>query len=1073
MICPDLPVDEDVRLAALRKYDILDTDPEEAFDRITRLASELLDMPVALISLVDEGRQWFKSAFGLQASETPRDVSFCGHAILGQDVMVVDDAEADQRFHDNPLVSGDMHVRFYAGAPLRSRDGHAIGTLCVLDAAPRHLADSQRKMLADMADMVIDAMELRLALRSAQEENAVRKRMQAQLAKSEARYRGILNTAADGIITITDHGIIESVNRAAEAIFGYPAAQMIGRNVSMLMPEPDRGRHDGYIGKYLGGGAPKVINHGREVTGLRKDGVRVPLHLSVGELVLDDGSRIFTGILRDITELKRAQEERLRSETLLRAVIEGSPDPIFAKDVRGRYTLLNRAAAKNLGMPAELALGHADEELFPADMAREIGRIDREILERGEMRQIEEEIPHSSGNATLLVAKSPLRSPEGEIVGLVGIGRDITERKKTENDLRKLSQAVEQSGSMVIITGIDGTIEYVNRRFLEVTGYQRDEIVGQKPRVLSSGEKQPEEYGLLWETITSGRDWQGEFHNKRRDGSLYWVAAKISPIKAEDGSITHFLSIEDDITEKKAAAASLQQVQERLITALEAIDDGFALYDRDDRLVLCNSRYREMYHKSAEFMVPGTPFEVILREGAQRGQYMDGRKRVDDWIAERLASHRSANAVQEHQLCDGRWVRVTERETRDGGRVGLRVDITPLKLAQEKLRQAKEEADKANRAKSDFLSSMSHELRTPMNAILGFGQMLQYLPDSPLTPSQARCVEHILKGGEHLLQLINEILDLARIEAGKVTLSIEDVALDGVIKECLSLTQSLADKRAITLNSASGDQGLRVRADYTRLKQVLLNLISNAIKYNREGGRVDLTCSESGPGMLRVRVTDTGPGIPADRQGELFKPFSRLGAEGSEIEGTGIGLTITRQLVELMGGSIGLVSVVGEGTSFWVDLPLAEREVTAVELSVAATEAGDEGAIARRGTLLYVEDNPANLQLMEMIAGNLRHLTMLSAHNAELGLELAECHLPDLIFMDINLPGMSGLEALQKLRANPLTRHIPVIALTANATRRDIERGVEAGFNQYLTKPIKVDEVIAIIRKVIEGNDRE
>lgn len=402
------------------------------------------------------------------------------------------------------------------------------------------------------------------------------------------------------------------------------------------------------------------------------------------------------------------------------------------------------------------------------------------------------------------------------------------------------------------------------------------------------------------------------------------------------------------------------------------------------------------------------------------------------------------------------------------GYCGTAEDITDQRHALDEMRLAKREAEKANLAKSDFLSSMSHELRTPLNAIIGFGQMLEYNPKEPLTKSQKESVDLILKGGSHLLQLINDVLELAKIEAGKMELFIEDVPLSGIAKEALPLVSDMADRRNIRISMPdSTSYATTVRADFTRLKQVLLNLMSNAIKYNRDGGSVVVTFEQSEANMQRISVTDTGPGIPWDRQGELFTAFNRLDAANTEIEGTGIGLVICKDLVNLMGGSIGFESEVGKGSTFWFEVPLATAASEESSISDGAVDEAQAQLPDIYGTILYVEDNPSNLKLMETIVSRIKGLSILSAHTAELGIEVALSKQPDLIILDINLPGMSGIDALRKLKDFDETKDIPVIALSAAATKADIDKGIKAGFRQYLTKPIQVLEITEAIKSYV------
>jgi CheY-like chemotaxis protein len=377
-------------------------------------------------------------------------------------------------------------------------------------------------------------------------------------------------------------------------------------------------------------------------------------------------------------------------------------------------------------------------------------------------------------------------------------------------------------------------------------------------------------------------------------------------------------------------------------------------------------------------------------------------------------------------------------------------------------------AEKANRAKTDFLSGMSHELRTPLNAILGFAQLMESGAPSP-TPTQKRNLDQILKAGWYLLELINEILDLALIESGKVTLSREPVSLIEVLLECRAMIEPQAHKRNIGMTFPRLDIPYFVKADRTRVKQVLINLLFNAIKYNKPGGAVAVECTLANPDSIRISVRDTGAGLAPEQLAQLFQPFNRLGKEASVEEGTGIGLVVTKRLVELMGGTIGADSVVGTGSVFWIEMGLTAAPQF-------ATHEAEHVALARppvpKGTplrtLLYVEDNPANLELVEQLIERRPDLHLLSAADGNLGIEFARAYQPEIILMDINLPGISGIEAMKILHADPATAHIPIIALSANAIPRDIAKGLEAGFFRYLTKPIKVGEFMDTLDVALE-----
>jgi signal transduction histidine kinase/AmiR/NasT family two-component response regulator len=385
-------------------------------------------------------------------------------------------------------------------------------------------------------------------------------------------------------------------------------------------------------------------------------------------------------------------------------------------------------------------------------------------------------------------------------------------------------------------------------------------------------------------------------------------------------------------------------------------------------------------------------------------------------------------------------------------------DNSVRKHVEQKLHDAMAVAEKANLAKSDFLSSMSHELRTPLSAVLGFAQLIESGDPAP-TVGQKRCVDQILKAGWYLLDLINEILDLALIESGKLSLSLEPISLSDVMQECRTMIEPQAQKHGISVTFPLMEIRCFVQADRTRVKQVLINLLSNAIKYNKVGGTVVVECIARGTERIRICVEDSGGGLTSEQLAQLFQPFNRLGQEGNVEEGTGIGLVVCKRLVELMGGVIGVESVVGKGSVFWIDLNLtAEPQAAAGAADVTDSVRVPVEAGAQIRTLLYVEDNPANLMLVEDLIARRSDIRLLSARDGNRGIEIARASRPDAILMDINLPGISGITALKILALDPATAHIPVVALSANAMPRDIEKGLEAGFFRYLTKPIKVNE---------------
>ncbi|KJS05284.1 MAG: histidine kinase [Gammaproteobacteria bacterium BRH_c0] len=419
-------------------------------------------------------------------------------------------------------------------------------------------------------------------------------------------------------------------------------------------------------------------------------------------------------------------------------------------------------------------------------------------------------------------------------------------------------------------------------------------------------------------------------------------------------------------------------------------------------------------------------------------------------------------------------VSVTGLRTDDGEIIGyllISSDNSVRKKVEVELQRAMTEAERANHAKSDFLSSMSHELRTPLSAILGFAQLMES-GSPPPTFSQKRSIDQILKAGWYLLDLINEILDLALIESGKLALSMETMSLNDVMRECQTMIETQAHTRGIRMTFPSLQTQYFVKADRTRVKQVLINLLSNAIKYNKVAGSVDIyyeVDNSTNPANIRVCIRDTGEGLTTEKMSQLFQPFNRLGKEASDEQGTGIGLVVSKQLVELMKGKIGMESSAGVGSVFWVELDLTAEPHHS--LSASDLETLTDTQISAAGpsrTVLYVEDNPANLMLVEDLIARRSDIQLLSARDGICGVAMARATLPDAILMDINLPGISGIEALKILQSDPTTSHIPVVALSANAIPRDIEKGLAAGFFLYLTKPINVKEFMDSLDLVLK-----
>ncbi|NQV48460.1 MAG: response regulator [Rhodospirillaceae bacterium] len=829
------------------------------------------------------------------------------------------------------------------------------------------------------------------------ERSRILKTLFRRMKSGEERFSSITRTANEAIVSANDRGLILSWNESAKRIFGYRSREILGKPVTLLIPERFRQAHLQGYKRICDGGESINIGKTIELYGIRKDGSEFPLDMSLSNWE-SNGKMFFAATMRDITN-RRESEDLLKSHSTSVELMHG------VMSAASLYTESNQALQSILDYICE-AMG------WPIGHIYFISQDHPDTLAPSN-------IWHSTDSSKF----SPFRDATMTSHFKKGFG---------------LPGRVFESGQPLWIQDVTVDSNFIRAEIAKQVGIRTGFAL---PVYIAGKIKAVLEF-FSTESIESDASW----------------LATLQQISDQIGRVI----------ERKEAEELLRESEERYRQITDVSSDWVWEMDKDLRISHLSPGFKRL-----------TGMDPALSMGKTRQESTNDDLTADHWqrhLAD-LAAHREFRNFRygyKRLNGEGMQISISGRPVFDDdgnfdGYRGTATDVTDLYHARRAVEEARDDAVTANQAKSAFLSSMSHELRTPLNAILGFGQMLEYNPKEPLTVDQKSSVKQILKGGKHLLELINDVLDLARIEAGKVDLLIEDVRFGKVLDECLSLVKEMAANRKIdftVLDVIDGEWS--VRADMTRTKQVLLNLISNAIKYNHNGGTITIATENTDHAMLRVSVTDSGPGIPENRQGELFQPFSRLGAENSEIEGTGIGLVVCKDLVELMGGKIGFNSEPGKGSTFFFELPISG------EAGNDASDSGTDNAARKlqpiEGTMLYVEDNPSNLSLMEAIVSHIDGLTMLSAHNAELGIEIARNKRPDIIILDINLTGMDGFQALKALKDIDETKDIPVLALSAAATQSDINKGLEAGFLHYLTKPIQVVEMTKAIKGAIDDN---
>ncbi len=757
---------------------------------------------------------------------------------------------------------------------------------------------------------------------------------------------------------------------------------------------------------------------------------------------------------------------------IFRSLLDSAPDAMVVADSEGRIVYANAQTERCFGYRREELLGKPIEVLMPeryrqghigyrsgffrAPKARPMG-IGLEL--RG-IRRDGTEFPVEISLSVHQAASGPLVS---------AAIRDVSERAEREQAVRRLAAIVDFSDDAVIGTDLDGQITSWNRGAERVFGYRAEEALGQPISILYPKDGAQNELGLVERLGHGERVDHYEAKRRRKNGEEIVVSVTLSPVRDGLGRLAGVSKVARDVTERLQFEQELKQANMHLNNAIESFQGAFALFDSKDVLLFCNSACQSLFGAGNPGTLVGCRFRDIVNANVGSGVFANDAAEQEKLRTRWIAYHANPQGTLDLTTTEGRTLRIVHRPTVDGGTVCTALDVTSDVQREKELEHARAAAESASAAKSEFLASMSHELRTPLNAILGFAQLLEHDRKSPLSPRHQERLQHILKGGEHLLRLIDEVLDLARIEAGRITLSTEPVDIALVLDHVASTLLPMAEKAGIRIKQAPLPSELpSVLADRTRLIQVLMNYGSNAIKYGRPSGEVRLSARLEGAGM-RISVGDDGYGIPLDKQAQMFQPFHRAGQEAGPIEGTGIGLAISKRLAEAMGGSVGFSSTPGQGSEFWIELRTHEQAEAkpAVESRTAQTESTIAGGTGSKYLVVYVEDNPANIAFMQEFMSDFERIELLTAVTAEEGIELCRTHQPALVIMDLNLPGMNGIEAARRLREDPVTQAIPVVGLSAAAMLTDMKRVQQAGFYRYLTKPVDVALLTRVLEEVL------
>ena len=928
---------------------------------------------------------------------------------------------------------------------------------------------------------IIDSEGNKIGFRGLDIDITTRKMAEQELTK----FRTISDLANYGIAISDLNGILLYSNDTFAKMHGYEITDLIGNNLTML----HSGKQLAKVNETL-----KLLKENgefsaEEVWRTKKDGTRFP-SLMNAKVMMDENNvpQFMWATTIDITELKESADALARSEEKLNYAQEIAQMGSWELNLKTNeltwsknyYNLLE--LNENISPSSQLF----NSLIYPDDF---------HLIEEYQEEMIKNRKP-TSFNMRLVMPDGRIKWVKNNIVphfendnliSLSGVNIDITYQKEYEQEIKKLNIAIEQSPIAILITDLNANIQYVSPAFYKMTGYISGEVIGQSTKILKSGRTAVSVYEELWETITNRKTWSGEWINKKKDGELYWEAVSISPITDLNNNVINYLAIKENISQRKnyekeilelnenlekkvivrteELARSNEELQKKtneLETFFTVALDLLCIADTDGNFLKVNKSWEDILGYNKDELISKKFLEFVhpddIQSTLEAMQALSNQNPVLKFTNRYKSINGEYKYIEWHSVPVGNLIYAAAR------------DITNWKIYEDELTKARLAAESANQSKSEFLSRMSHELRTPMNSILGFAQLMQM---GQLNPSQEKGVKHILKSGRHLLGLINEILDISRIEAGRISISIEPVEIKGLISEVIDTVIPIANEKNIKIEIDENLKELYVKSDKQRLKQVLINLINNAIKYNNEGGKVwvianVLTNNPNGIETVRILIKDNGFGISENNIPKLFTPFERIGAEASSTEGTGLGLTVVKKLVELMGGIVGVESKLGEGSVFWIELQKTVNNLVMYN-KIKEKDIINQNIKANTGRILYVEDNISNIELIDQILSTSRPkielTTTMFGTQAE---KLAEEHKPGLILLDINLPDIHGSEVLKNLKANIKTKNIPVVIITADAMQKQLDNLMKAGAEYYITKPIDIEEFLKIVDKVIE-----
>lgn len=1175
-----IPKNEVSRLDALAQYTILDTLPEEEFDRLTQLASIICGVPIALITLIDKDRQWFKSKIGLDTPETPRDISFCQYTINGESLFEIEDATKDERFLSTPLVTDQPNIRFYAGYPLIDPDGYALGSLCVMDREARKLTADQRRALTLLAnevvsqivsrkknaekhklekmfdlsidlicvvgsdgyfkkmnpaftltlgwtidellakpiidfvhpdDVTITSNELKKLTTGEKTINfenryitkngdylsinwqanpaeitgeiyaigrdvTEQKKARRLITQIEEHNHSILNSSLNSIVTIDSSKKITFWNQQAETVFGWKKEEVLGKNmIDLLIPSRYRDMWNNVIDQNSKNEKNLYSNQLLELTLLHKAGNEFYGETSITPIV-QDGIRYYSGFIQDISKRKEVERKLSQSTQVLKTILTNLRSGIRMEDQNRKLLFVNQhyCDMRNINSEPEELAGtdgsNASNEapLFFRDAERLLIKTEKTLIDR---KLILGELLETLDNHFIERDYIPLFVND-VFKGNIWKYTDVTEKVRTQNLLKQSEERnlliMNSSLNSILTVNSAKKITFWNHHSEIVFGWKEEEVLGK----VFTDFMVPARNKALWNNsiyqyLSEGRN---EFLNKQvelyvvnKAGDEFLTEITITPM-TQDGE-TFFCAFIQDISEKKEAENLRKIQEEKYQNVITHMNLGLIEVDNNKIIQYANQSFASI-----------SGYEISELVGKNIIDFFDFQDNLD--IIESKIKLRQQGVSDIYQIPikkksgEQRWLTISGAPNYDDkgnviGSIGIHLDITDQKKLESDLEKEKINALKSSKAKEVFLANMSHEIRTPLNAIIGF---LRELDKLELTGLQKDYVNNSSIASKHLLAIINNILDISKIESGEMNLESVDFIFEKSISNVITVLHPMLKQKGLDFNVTTSKEIANVLVgDAMKLQQILYNLVGNAIKFTSTGS-ISINCEvvddSTFSQKLKISISDTGIGMESSFVSTIFNKFSQEDIETNrKYGGTGLGLSITKELVELMGGTIEIESEKNRGTTIYLYLnyPKSGTENTA-DLNII------KPVIRLKNiSILLVEDNYFN----RLVVQNTLQYYNCEVTEAENGLEAVEIlknRTFDIILMDIQMPIMGGIEAVLIIR-NELNLSTPIIALTANAFKTEIDKCKKAGMNDYVVKPF--DEVVllqTIVKYTINKN---